>query len=249
MIDTPQKPSDAARWKEEIAKRGEVRYIINTEPHADHVTCNYLFPGTVISHQKTREALEGSMMGVSMERLNLEFAKAIDPEGAPLLEDYQLRLPTITFTHRLYLYLGEHSFELTHLPGHTPGEIAVYLPSEKVVFASDSVFSRVQTWLHEALPFEWLESLQKIEALDVDLIVPGHGEVCGKDYLKEQKAFIEEWIEVVRKAIDQGLSQDEAAQRITFLERYPMDVGLDAIGPQVMQMNVRHLYDVLKAKG
>jgi hypothetical protein len=84
MIDTPQKPSDAARWR-------EVCYIINTEPHADHVTTDYLFPGTVISHQKTREALEGSMMGMPMEKLNLEFAKAIDPEVAPLLEGYRLK--------------------------------------------------------------------------------------------------------------------------------------------------------------
>jgi glyoxylase-like metal-dependent hydrolase (beta-lactamase superfamily II) len=125
----------------------------------------------------------------------------------------------------------------------------VYLASEKVVFAGDNVFCRVQTWLHEALPFEWLDSLNKIETLDVDLIVPGHGEVCGKDYLKEQKAFIEEWIGAVGKAIDQGLNQDEAAERITFLDRYPMDVGLDALSPWVMQMNVRHLYEVLKARG
>ena len=36
MIDSPHKPSDALKLKAEIAKHGELRYIINTEPHGDH---------------------------------------------------------------------------------------------------------------------------------------------------------------------------------------------------------------------
>ena len=43
MIDSPQKPSDALKLKEEIAKHGELRYIINTEPHGDHWTGNAYF--------------------------------------------------------------------------------------------------------------------------------------------------------------------------------------------------------------
>ncbi|MCH7786946.1 MAG: MBL fold metallo-hydrolase, partial [Chloroflexi bacterium] len=43
MIDSPQKPSDAIKLKAEIAKHGELRYIINTEPHGDHWTGNAFF--------------------------------------------------------------------------------------------------------------------------------------------------------------------------------------------------------------
>jgi glyoxylase-like metal-dependent hydrolase (beta-lactamase superfamily II) len=43
MIDTPHKPSDALKLKAEIARRGQLRYILNTEPHGDHWTGNAFF--------------------------------------------------------------------------------------------------------------------------------------------------------------------------------------------------------------
>mgnify|MGYP000722280337 CR=1 FL=1 len=200
MIDTPHKPTDAVRWREEMAARGEVRYIILTEHHADHVTTSYLFPGVVISQQGMREVLKAT------EQFNREMAKSLDPQGAQLLEGYYLKLPAITFNERLNLYLGSHTFELIHLPGHTAHQTAVYIPEERVVFTGDNVFHKVQTWFHEADPEGWLESLKRIEELDVDVIVPGHGQVCDKSYLKEQASFIREWMDAVRKAIEEGLS-------------------------------------------
>ena len=58
FIDSPQQPSYALNLQEEMKQRGEFRYLINTEPHNDHVIGNYFFPIPVIAHQKTREALE-----------------------------------------------------------------------------------------------------------------------------------------------------------------------------------------------
>ena len=45
MIDTPQYPVDAVRWQDVVAEYGPVRYIIYTEPHADHWSGGYFFPG------------------------------------------------------------------------------------------------------------------------------------------------------------------------------------------------------------
>jgi len=42
LIDGPHKPSDTLRLKAEIARRGPLRYILNTEPHGDHWTSNAL---------------------------------------------------------------------------------------------------------------------------------------------------------------------------------------------------------------
>jgi len=106
------------------------------------------------------------------------------------------------------------------------------------------VFHRVQTWLHTSDPSAWLESLEKIEALDADIIVPGHGGVCDKGYLKEQRSFIEEWMGAVSAAIQRGLSQAEAMDEISFLDRYPMDEGISALGPGLQRMNVARLYDL-----
>lgn len=243
MIDSPQRPSDTLKWRDEMKGKGEICYLINTEPHPDHITGNFFFPETVVAHQGTREAFCSLSVNMIMDRI-----KAIDPEELPLMEGYFLKAPSITFSERLFLYLGHHSFELIHLPGHTASQIAVYIPEERVVFTGDNVFHKVQTFLHQSYPDEWLRSLKRIGDLDVDLIVPGHGGVCDKNYLKEQASFIEEWTEAVREAIRQGLSKEEAQAKISFLDRYPMDIGLAARGPEVQRMNVERLYDVLKGR-
>jgi len=242
MIDSPQKPSDCVKWQEEMKAKGEVRYLINTEPHGDHYTGNYFFAGTVIAQKGTRDVIASMRPEDIVERV-----KAIDPDGLPSMDGYQLKIPSITFSECLNLYLGDHTFELIHLPGHTASETAIHIPQERLVFTGDNVFYRVQLFFHDAYPREWLESLKKLEELDVDIIVPGHGEVCNKSYLSEQAAFMEEWIAAVRDAVKQGLSKEEAQGKISFLDRYPMGPGLDSMGPMLHQMNISRLYDLIKA--
>ena len=57
LIDTPHKPSDAVKLKTEIAKHGQLRYIINTEPHGDHWTGNAYFDVPVIAHEGVRKRI------------------------------------------------------------------------------------------------------------------------------------------------------------------------------------------------
>ena len=241
MIDSPQQPSDAMKWRDAMEGKGEIRYLINTEPHGDHVIGNFFFPGTVIAHQGTKEALSSLSVEMIVDKI-----KGIDPEGLPLMEGYFLKTPSITFSQDLSLHLGKHTFELIHLPGHTASQTAVYIPEERLVFTGDNIFHKVQSYLHQAYPDDWLRSLKRIEELDIDVIVPGHGEVCDKRYLKEQASFIRDWLEAVSEAIKQGFSKEEAKARISFLDRYPMDIGLDWKGSQVQEMNVERLYDLLK---
>jgi cyclase len=241
MIDTPQIPRDAVKWRQEISKHGPVRYVINTEPHGDHYTGNYFFEGTVVAHEGTRQAI----MAASVEQLK-ESMKQLDPESLPLVEKYSYRPPAITLSQQLTIYLGSHTFRLINLPGHTPFQLAVYIPEERVVFTSDNVVGRVQAWLHQALPYEWLESLKRIQELEADVLIPGHGSVCSRDYIPEMSAFIQDWIDAVQAAIKQGMSLEEAQDKISFLDRYGMGTLSKAMGNTVQRMNVARLYEVLK---
>ena len=57
MIDTPIRPSEAMKWRQEIEKKGALRYIINTEEHADHCHNSCFFEGVLITSEETREKL------------------------------------------------------------------------------------------------------------------------------------------------------------------------------------------------
>jgi len=242
MIDTPQRPTDALKYRSEIEKLGKVRYLINTEPHTDHYTGNSFFSTVCVSHQGTREAMEEASLEEVKERIKL-----IDPDYAPNLDSYHIHLPSITFKKSLKLYVGNHQLELIHLPGHTASETAVFVPQERVVFTGDNLFYKLQSYLHEALPNEWLESLEKLKQLDVDIYVPGHGEPCSQAYLDEQASFIRDWVSAIKEAVSKGWSMEEAQERISFLDRYPMSAGREEFGPELQGMNVARLYELVKA--
>ena len=240
LIDTPMLPTDAIRWRDEIACRGEVRFVINTEHHRDHVTGNYFFSGTVVSSQGVKATFSDSLGTPEDVRQRV---KETDPEGLFLVENYQPRPPTITFSERLNLYLGDHAFELIHLAGHTPSQVGVYIPQERVFFTGDNFTHGWQPSLRHCCPLEWVESLKRIEAMDVDVIVPGHGEIGDKKAVRDFRTFIEECIDAVGKAITQGMSKEEAADRISFeSEAYPLTLHP---GPEQQRDNVMRLYEML----
>ena len=88
--------------------------------------------------------------------------------------------------------------------------------------------------------------LEGLRGLDEDIFVPGHGALCGKDYLDEQGEFIIEWKDYVQDAIDRGLTREEAVSTLTAMtERYPMDVEQEGMAPMVMHISTANLYDYL----
>ncbi len=134
MIDTPQFPADAIVWRERIVGFGPVLYVINNEPHSDHISGNFFFEGKVVAHEGTREAI----LAVPAQSYT-DMVKQMEPASLPLITNYNFRVPTITFTDKMTLYVGKHSFQLVNFPGHTKSQSAVYVPEEKVLFTSDNV--------------------------------------------------------------------------------------------------------------
>jgi cyclase len=232
MIDTPQVPSDAKRWRDEVAKYGEVVYVIDTEPHADHFSGNVYLGGTVIGHEGTREAI----LAATPKQLE-EMLQRTAPEELP---DFRFRPPEITLSQRMTLYLGGHTFKLVNLPGHSPYQVVVYVPEERAVFSGDNVVNGTPPFMHQALPDEWFRTLDYLEKLDIDVIVPGHGEPCDKSYLPTMREALTGWLDAVKKAIEQGVSKEEAIKTVS-----PIPLT-DEHAKRVQSMNVPHLYDLLK---
>ncbi len=77
--------------------------------------------------------------------------------------------------------------------------------------------------------------------MDVDIVVAGHGEACGKkEDVREFTSFIQKCIDMVREAIKQGMSREEAADRISFKDLYAIHTG-----DEMQRINVARLYDML----
>ena len=242
IIDTPMRPIEAVRWRGEVEKRGKIQYLINTEEHVDHVSGDYFFPGVYVSHEETRNKLMNTPASEFKERI-----KRTDQASLPLIENYKVRLADITFNKQLDLYLGGLTFKLFHLPGHVPGGIGIYIPEEKVVFTGDIIFHKVKTWLHEADPDKWLDSLKKVEALGADFVVPGHGPLCEKGYIQNEADIVRNWSELVRSAVERGLSLEEARAQISCPDPYPIQAGVHMTGPEVDNLIIANLYALNKS--
>lgn len=255
MVDTPMMPTDVVKWRTEINHRGKVLYIINTHHHPDHIAGNYFFGGTVISHELIKEEFNKPITSKTVSKPALKNARyplAVidgirleiqysDPQGISFMEHYQLREPAITFSKELNLYLGRQRIELIHQPGHTAGHIGVYAPNEKAFFTGDNFTNHVQPLLSNCLPYEWIKSLKQIEAMDIDYVIPGHGEVCTRREVREFRQFIETCLGIIKDAIQKGISREEAADKISFENLYPAVHP----GPEQQRLNVLWLYDVL----
>ena len=148
------------------------------------------------------------------------------------------------------LKVGDHTFEIFHTPGHSPEQASVYCPEERVVFVGDNIFNNCQIWFH-SIDFDALfKSLDWLQSLDVDYIIPGHGPIKGKECIAENKQFIYEWLSVVGDAIiNKGWTRQECIDRINFADRCPVDIGQQDCMEYISTNNARIAYDYIVRKG
>ncbi len=121
-------------------------------------------------------------------------------------------------------YLGGHELEVIDAPGHTPGQICLWIPKEKVMLTADHILfditPNIAMWpqMEDALG-SYLDSLRKFDTYDVALALPGHresGEYHARigELLAHHRRRIAECLSVVR-AIPGGTAY-EIAGRMTW---------------------------------
>jgi cyclase len=254
VVDTPQLPSKAVKMRQEAESRGPIRYVINTEHHVDHIFGNYYFKGagTVVHHQGVYDNFMVPTAALDPFDYAAEAIPTDDPEGAALFptRDEYYANPNkgeLVFNSDLDLRVGGHTFHLIHTPGHTPGQVAVYVPRERVVLTGDTVFSECQTWLMTSDVNQWVTALDVVQDLDVDFVIPGHGPVTSKKYLPTQRAVLLEWVSAVANAVAQGWSREETISRVNFADRYPVDIGQGYMMDHIQTLNAASLWDKLAA--
>jgi glyoxylase-like metal-dependent hydrolase (beta-lactamase superfamily II) len=249
MIDTPgQKPFEALEWKREIARHGDVIYIINTDHHIDHCVGNYFFSGEIIVHEGTMKKLFAEDR---IEALTA-FIKMIGPPSQFLVEimesgSYVIKKPKFTYKGEMNIYLGEEMFKLISMRGHTETETIVYMPRKKVLFAGDNVCTAGIPNLSESCPLEWLEALKTMEEMDVDVVVPGHGKIGGRNSIKEFRTKLASLVNEIKEKKEKGLGKEDIVREVRYEDTVHADYPpafSERFGNH-MKNSVRRIYDAL----
>ena len=255
LIDSPNRATGALQWREEIERLGPVRYLINTEHHVDHVFGNYFLPGTIISNHYNKqnfyqEGFHGTKSAEGPSRL-LDpegYMRDEDPEGLALVSDYRPREPEIVYRGGLTLCLGDLTIDALETAGHMPANTIVYVREDRTLFTGDNVFHNVMTWFHESVPLKWLETLDRLRAMPIDVVVPGHGKAGGPELIDAMKIVVSTAVERVQSAIDSGMTREETTERISFEDLQPVLKRLRHRLPGLQRIFVGRVYDQLQAQ-
>ena len=222
--------------------RTPVARLISTHHHLDHTLGNALFPREteILAHARAKAEME--RVGWSPPLIALLIRMA--PHFASELDDAALRLPDATFDgDALEMEIGGRRVRLLHFgTGHTRGDVLVHLPEQRVLFAGDVAFFNVTPLAFEGHIGNWIAVCRRVLAMDVDVIVPGHGPAGGKNDMRAMLGYLELVHEGARHAFDAGASAEEAERAI--------DLGTyaDWNEPERLTANVARVYQELRGE-
>ncbi len=215
-VDSPMNPPEAKEWLRVIESKGELKYLINTEFHTDHIMGNTFLPGLIITSAYNKAHFLDSAKSNENVR---EMMLALSPESAEIAQNYALRWPDITFDERMSLEVGDTVFHLIRSPGHTKGQVVVHVPKERVVITADNIVHGAPPFFHAAVLWDWFSSLAMLESLDVDWYVPGHGTPCRKNWIPKLRGMMYGIIDEIRQARADGLSREDVQKQIQYIDR------------------------------
>jgi len=100
-------------------------------------------------------------------------------------------VPNVVFEHELRVDLGNREVQIRFLGrGNTGGDTVVYLPREKLLAAGDLLDHPVPYWFG-GFPVDLVATLRRMSEMDIQTIVPGHGEVLsGKGYVNQVAGLV-----------------------------------------------------------
>jgi glyoxylase-like metal-dependent hydrolase (beta-lactamase superfamily II) len=181
--------------------------VINTEGHFDHIGGNGFF----------RELGIDVWGHPGVERTAAEFEAEIAEFNAAIPDPVRRgRLEALAFFHATQLSnpnrrldrdgtfdLGGCAAQILLTPGHTPANLSVWFAEEGVLYTGDCVVCRYLPNLNSGTPADWrvwLESLDRLRALEPAAIVPGHGPVVRGGEVRGA-------IDALRKVLEEAIAR------------------------------------------
>jgi glyoxylase-like metal-dependent hydrolase (beta-lactamase superfamily II) len=214
MLDTMRRSIPAA---------SHIDMVVNTHANGDHCWGNELVAGSqIIASARTAEEM---MTAISPSTVAMLLKRA--PEMGQLgeflthafgsfdFDNITLTPPTKTFEGECILKVGDKEVHLIEVgPAHTLGDTLVHIPADRVVFTADILFIGGHPIIWAGPTSNWLNACDRILAMDVDTIVPGHGPIMDKKGVAEVKGYLEYIYQEAAKRFEIGMSAKEAARDI-----------------------------------
>jgi len=201
-------------------------YLFNTHLHSDHVFGNQIFADCpIIAHRGVRNYLVAHG-----ERALARWRQ--NPDTAALVSDVVITPPTLTFQDQMSLFIGDIEVQLLYLArAHSPSDSVAWLPQSRTLFTGDLLFNaQVPVWNHgvEEIPpggsvANWIEALEKLEALEVQHAIPGHGPIQTADALADLRRWFISLHTQVGEALASGWDREttitHVAQQLQKLQK------------------------------
>jgi glyoxylase-like metal-dependent hydrolase (beta-lactamase superfamily II) len=232
---SPRAARDLLKVAEQLTTN-RITHVVNSHSHNDHIRGNQVFDSDVdiISTELTREAIalnepeeiktEKEVIPKAIFEAHNKLEAEKDPNRRRDLtflvyylqamsdshSELRTRLPNITFSRKFTLYGAKRNVELIPFAGHTMSDVVLFLPEEKIAFLSDLLFVNSHAYLASGSPRQWKQSLTEIEALDAQVLVPGHGPVGRSSDLSLMSQYIQSLENIVANMIKSGKPVEQA---------------------------------------
>ncbi len=183
------------------------------------------------------------------ERAQLEAAMRVTEAHAKAIQEVAPKPPNVTFTDVMTLHKGGREVQVLFLGrGHTGGDTMVFLPAERIVFTGDFFEGRpgagVLSYFGDAFIDEWPDSLERLKALDFDIIVPGHGApLKERQQITDFQNYIRELWRQARALRLQGVTAQQAVEKID-MSKFAAQYGLKS--PRPDPRAVLRAYEILQ---
>ncbi len=206
VLDALSSEAIARKEREAIASviKQPVRFLVSSTFHNNYTWGNVAYQDVVkIGHENYRTDLLAQMQ-----------------RDRASLEDQKARLPQVTYKDRLNIHLGGKEIQILYLGrGHTRGDSIIFVPQDRIAYVSELFFSDQFLYINDGYGVSWLKTLDAIEALPADILVPGHGPIPEdpkktREGLHRFRQMLVDLCDAVQLEIARGATEDQAAAAI-----------------------------------
>jgi len=218
-----------------------IKYVVICSDHGDHTGGNISFPPDVkyVVHPLSKATLD---------RQAPPAAAPAGRSGRGAARAWELPNDAELVFERKALRLGSEEIQILFLGrAHTGGDLSVYLPRQRILFLSETFLNRVFPAMRSAYPSDWLKALDRAEAMNADLYIPGHGFTESGPVSKEElRAYHKALTAVIAEATrlhNAGMPVEEAVKQAKWGE-YAAWTLAESQGP----IAIRKVYEDLDGK-